>query len=81
MPPWFGCTATLDDSTFGKTCEFAAFKETTELKRFEIDRPDIAIIRAAVRRSDKMSCKPLHFVVADAAKRRDRSRLTSKLGN
>jgi superfamily II DNA or RNA helicase len=78
--PWFGCTATLDDPTLRKVCDFAAFKETTEIKRFPIDRPDVAIVRAVVKRLDKTSFKLLHFVVADAARRRDGSRLTSKLG-
>ena len=78
--PWFGCTATLDDPTFRKVCDFAAFKETTEIKRFSIDRPDVAITRALVRRLDKTSFKLLHFVVADAARHRDGSRLTSKPG-
>jgi hypothetical protein len=73
--PWFGCTATLDESTLNKVCDFAAFKVTTEAKRFSIDHPDVAIIRAVMSRSDKSSLKHLRFIVADAAKRRDGSRV------
>ena len=64
--PWFGCTATLDDPTFYKMCEHAAFRETTTIKRTSIDLPDVAFIRSSVRRLGKSSLKPLHFVFADA---------------
>jgi hypothetical protein len=78
--PWFGCTAALDSQTFRTVCDLAAFRQTTEIKRFEINRPEVAITRAVVKRSDKTSFKLLHFVVVDAAKRRDGSRLVSRPG-
>jgi hypothetical protein len=74
--PWFGCTTTLDQPTFTRVCDYAAFRPTTKVMRLSTDRPEIAIIRARLKRHDKKSYKVLHFVVAEASKRPDESRLS-----
>jgi superfamily II DNA helicase RecQ len=71
--PWFGYTATLDQPTFTRVCDYAAFRSTTKVMRLSTDRPNIAIVRARLKRHDKKSYKMLHFVVAEASKRSDGS--------
>ena len=63
--PWIACIATLDDDTFKTDCDHAAFRKTTSMKRYSIDRPDIALVHAVVKRRDKKSFKLLHFLVLD----------------
>ena len=38
------------------------------------------MVRGVVKRVEKSSFRPLHFVVADAARKQDGARLTPKLG-
>jgi hypothetical protein len=78
--PWFGCTATLDDDTWHKVCLFTGLKEKTHIIHTPIDRPDVALIRNVVNKAEKNSFNPLQFVVADASRRRDGSRLSSHPG-
>jgi hypothetical protein len=59
----FGCTATLDDETFGQICNLAAFKADTKIIQTSIGRPDIVLIRGVAKRSAKSSFPSLHFVV------------------
>jgi superfamily II DNA helicase RecQ len=78
--PWFGCTATLDEETWRRVRLFAGFRECTYIIRTPIDRPDVAMIHNVVRKDDKNSFKPIQFVVADASRLRDGTRLTSSPG-
>jgi len=73
--PWFGCTATLDNSIWQKGCLSTDMKESTYAIKTPIDRPEVALIRHVVKKADKNSFKPLHFVVADASRRQDGTRL------
>lgn len=77
--PWFGWTATLDNDTFQNLCQYAGSSKRTVIKRFSINRPEIAIIRAIVKGTEKPSLKHLRFVVADAARRHDGFRMTEEL--
>lgn len=52
-------------------------RPTTKVMCLSTDRPDIAIVRARLKRYDKKSYQMmLHFVVVEASKRPDRSRLS-----
>ena len=61
---WFGCTATLDTDAQRRICDFAGFKEDTQIVRTLIDRPDIAFIREVVKKNEKLSFRPLYFVIS-----------------
>jgi superfamily II DNA helicase RecQ len=61
---WFGCTATLDTDAQRRICDFAGFKEDTRIIRTSIDRPDIAFIREVVKKNEKLSFRPLYFVIS-----------------
>jgi len=37
--PWFGCTATLDPSSFNQLCKYTGFKRTVHITRTSVDRP------------------------------------------
>ena len=69
--PWFGCTATLDNNIWQKVCLSTGMKGA----HTPIDRPEVALIRHVVKKADENSFKPLHFVVADASRRQDGTRL------
>jgi superfamily II DNA helicase RecQ len=56
---WFGCT-----DAQRRICDFAGFKEDTQIVRTLIDRPDIAFIREVVKNNEKLSFRPLYFVIS-----------------
>lgn len=77
---WFGCTATLDNKIWQKVWISTGMKESTHTIQTPIDRPEVALIRNVIKKADKNSFKPLQFVVADASRRRDGTRLSSSPG-
>jgi superfamily II DNA helicase RecQ len=71
---WFGYIATLDNNIWQKVCFSTGMKESTHTIKTPIDRPE-ALIRNVVKKADKNSFKPLQFVVADASRWQDGTRL------
>jgi len=59
--PWFGCTATLDNSIWQKGCLSTDMKESTYTIKTPIDRPEVALIRHVVRKADKIHSS--HFIL------------------
>jgi len=67
--PWFACTVTLNKETYVKVIKLAGFYwSITDLKRTNIDRPDLSIIRGYIKRRDKNNYKALFFVIKEAFK-------------
>lgn len=64
--PWFACTATLDEATFGTVQELAGFRSDVRVIRTSIDRPELSIIREHIQKGDEKTFKGLYFVIDGA---------------
>lgn len=65
--PWFGCTATLDKSTFKALCYSSGFSRDVRIMRTTVNRPEISIIRKELPRRTKSSYRMLYFLLDNSA--------------
>ncbi|EFY94592.1 DEAD/DEAH box helicase [Metarhizium robertsii] len=64
--PWFGCSATLDQTTLDTAREMTGFQASCEFFRTSVDRPEIKLIVEAIEPRTTKRFTSLFFVLQNA---------------